>query len=93
LAIIVAALILALYGPCNNSAAFKKIAALFQAIFAQAVLDSNAFAMAFQYEIFQQDDKYLRYVYGRGDDVFCISSSNLLPIYRGTSILEFHILV
>ena len=47
-AIIVAAFILALYGPAINSAAFKKIAArCSQAIFAQAVLDSNAFAIAF----------------------------------------------
>jgi hypothetical protein len=65
-AIIVAALILALYGPAIIQPAFKKIAArCSQAMFAHAVLDSNAFAMAFQYEIFQQDDKYLRYVYGR----------------------------
>jgi hypothetical protein len=44
---IIVALILALYGPAINSAAFKKIAArCSQTMFAHAVLD-NAFAMAF----------------------------------------------
>jgi hypothetical protein len=55
-----------LYGPAINSAAFKKMAArCSQAMFAHALLDSNAFAMAFSICGFQQDDKYLRYVYGR----------------------------
>jgi hypothetical protein len=43
-----AAFILALYGPAINSAAFKKMAArCSQAMLAHALLDSNAFAMAF----------------------------------------------
>jgi hypothetical protein len=39
---------------------------------AHALLDSNAFAMAFSICGFQQDDKYLRYVYGRGADMVLV---------------------
>jgi hypothetical protein len=46
--------ILALYGPAINSAAFKKIAARSQAMFAHALLDSNAFAMVFDMRFFSK---------------------------------------
>jgi hypothetical protein len=39
---------------------------------AHALLDSNAFAMAFRYAVFSADDKYLRYVYGRGADMVLV---------------------
>jgi hypothetical protein len=55
---------------------FQENSSLFQAMLAHALLDSNAFAMAFRYAVFQQDDKYLRYVYGRCGHGFSISSSN-----------------
>jgi hypothetical protein len=73
-----------LYGPAINSAAFKKIAArCSQAMFAQAVLDSNAFAMLAPCD-FSAGDRYLRYVYDREAVMFLyrflISS---LPMYKG----------
>jgi hypothetical protein len=62
---------------CNQFCRFQENgSSLFQAMLAHALLDSNAFAMAFSIWFFQQDDKYLRYVYGRGGHGSSISSSN-----------------
>jgi hypothetical protein len=61
---------------------------------AHALLDSNAFAMAFRYAVFSMISTYDMFMV-----VWCrhgssISSSNFFASdIRGTSILEFHILV
>jgi hypothetical protein len=70
--------ILALYGPAINSAAFKKMAArCSQAMLAHALLDSNAFAMAFRYAVFSKMistyDMFMVVWCGHGSS---ISSSN-----------------